>query len=186
MRNRIHVATCIRSARKIKRSHALPGPPAVQRTGPGGGGTPSPSSSNGLKVENVGNTEGAGLTQEIPKPSARTLGTRSIGHFFFSQIRNDPFSSAPHFLPLLISSASSIPHGLGLQGRMASRGSSARPGEGPNEAPSTSEGAVRETVLGNCTRCGSGERLKFCSRCQAVRYCSPDCQKADVRGRGEG
>ena len=39
-----------------------------------------------------------------------------------------------------------------------------------------------ETVLGNCARCGSGERLKFCSRCQAVRYCSSNCQKADVRG----
>ena len=71
---------------------------------------------------------------------------------------------------------------------MASRGSSARPGEGPNEAPSTTEAAAtgdaalppRETVLGNCARCGSGERLKFCSRCQAVRYCGPGCQKADV------
>ena len=83
---------------------------------------------------------------------------------------------------------------------MAARGGSARPGEGPGEglpqlpssdpAPSSfgsaavaaPEGAPRETVLGNCAFCGSGERLKFCSRCQAVRYCSSDCQKADVRG----
>ena len=59
------------------------------------------------------------------------------------------------------------------------------------EAPSTSGGdaaaaaaARRETVLGNCARCGSADRLKFCSRCNAVRYCSPDCQKADVRDQG--
>ena len=57
------------------------------------------------------------------------------------------------------------------------------------EAPAATSGAAaavspgaaaRETVLGNCVRCGSGDRLKFCSRCQLVRYCSPDCQKADV------
>ena len=41
---------------------------------------------------------------------------------------------------------------------------------------------LRETVLGNCARCGSGARLKFCSRCQVVRYCSSDCQKNDVSG----
>ena len=47
--------------------------------------------------------------------------------------------------------------------------------------------APRETVLGNCARCGSSDRLKFCSRCQAIRYCSPDCQKADVsRGIRKG
>ena len=85
---------------------------------------------------------------------------------------------------------------------MAARGGSARPGEGPGgrppqpppSAPAPSfgaaaaaalEGAPRETVLGNCARCGSDERLKFCSRCQAVRYCSSDCQKADVRGRSK-
>lgn len=34
-------------------------------------------------------------------------------------------------------------------------------------------------VLGNCARCGSGDKLKFCSRCQVVRYCGPVCQKAD-------
>ena len=76
---------------------------------------------------------------------------------------------------------------------MASRGSSDRPGEGPNEAPSTSEresppdeatasapgDGPRETVL------GSADRLKFCSRCQAVRYCSSACQKDDVsKGKG--
>ena len=40
--------------------------------------------------------------------------------------------------------------------------------------------APRKTVLGNCARCGSGDRLKFCSRCQVVRYCGPACQTADV------
>ena len=39
-----------------------------------------------------------------------------------------------------------------------------------------------QTVLGDCARCGSIERLKFCSRCQAVRYCGSDCQNADVSG----
>ena len=39
---------------------------------------------------------------------------------------------------------------------------------------------VVATVLGNCARCGSGDKLKFCSRCQAVRYCSSVCQAADV------
>ena len=70
---------------------------------------------------------------------------------------------------------------------MADRGGSARPGEGPGGSPpqppssatspsfgaaaaSAPEGAPRETILGNCALCGSGERLKFCSRCQAVRY----------------
>ena len=75
-------------------------------------------------------------------------------------------------------------------------GSGGRPPHHPEEAaaaPSTSGAAAaafpssgRETVLGNCARCGSADRLKFCSRCNAVRYCSPDCQQADVRGRGEG
>ena len=41
--------------------------------------------------------------------------------------------------------------------------------------------APRETVLGNCARCGSAEKLKFCSRCQAVRYCGRECQLVDVR-----
>ena len=31
-----------------------------------------------------------------------------------------------------------------------------------------------------CVLCGSSERLKFCSRCQVVRYCGPKCQQADV------
>ena len=43
---------------------------------------------------------------------------------------------------------------------------------------------LRETVLGNCALCGSGDKLKFCSRCNAVRYCGPACQKDDVR-RGQ-
>ena len=72
---------------------------------------------------------------------------------------------------------------------MAARGGSARSGEGrasedpavPSVPPSAVPGAYRETVLGNCARCGSSDRLKFCSRCQVVRYCSPDCQKSDVR-----
>ena len=57
-------------------------------------------------------------------------------------------------------------------------------GEAPTAAAATTapSEAPRETVLGNCALCGSGDRLKFCSRCQAVRYCSSDCQKADVRG----
>ena len=42
--------------------------------------------------------------------------------------------------------------------------------------------APRESVLGNCARCGSDRKLKFCSRCQLVRYCGLECQKADVRG----
>ena len=61
---------------------------------------------------------------------------------------------------------------------------------GAGAAAAVSPGAVdaaprgaRETVLGNCTRCGSADRLKFCSRCQAVRYCGPDCQRADVSRR---
>ena len=52
--------------------------------------------------------------------------------------------------------------------------------------PSDAPGRARETVLGNCARCGSGDKLKFCSRCQAVRYCGPECQKADVRGAAMG
>ena len=58
------------------------------------------------------------------------------------------------------------------------------------EAPSASMAAAaaaaapRETVLGNCARCGSGDKLKFCSRCQTVRYCGSACQKADVRVGG--
>ena len=47
--------------------------------------------------------------------------------------------------------------------------------EAPGDAP--------RTVLGNCARCGAADRLKFCSRCQVVRYCSSDCQKADVSER---
>ena len=39
-------------------------------------------------------------------------------------------------------------------------------------------------MLGNCVRCGSAEKLKFCSRCQAVRYCGAECQKADVSAKG--
>ena len=47
----------------------------------------------------------------------------------------------------------------------------------PSDAP--------RTVLGNCASCGSSDRLKFCSRCQKVRYCSSDCQKANVRTGGD-
>ena len=62
---------------------------------------------------------------------------------------------------------------------MAATPSTSSSGGGtPTAIPLT---APRETVLGNCVRCGSSERLKFCSRCQAVRYCGPACQKADVR-----
>ena len=50
-----------------------------------------------------------------------------------------------------------------------------------SEGPEASSGDAPRTVLGNCARCGSGDRLKFCSRCQVARYCSSDCQKADVR-----
>ena len=59
---------------------------------------------------------------------------------------------------------------------------STAPGPAPRETVSRASpaGAARETVLGNCARCGSGDRLKFCSRCNAIRYCSPDCQKDDV------
>ena len=75
----------------------------------------------------------------------------------------------------------------------AARGSSAR--SGPPQPPPDSAAAPvrgmaaatapdnshpRETVLGNCAVCGSSERLKFCSRCNAVRYCGPACQKDDV------
>ena len=68
---------------------------------------------------------------------------------------------------------------------MEPRGSSAQPEEGglsvtPVAAAAAAASAAPVTVLGNCARCGSGDRLKFCSRCQAVRYCGPDCQKADV------
>ena len=80
---------------------------------------------------------------------------------------------------------------------MASRGGGSRPEEegGPPEATATqagggaaaSPGSVpRATVLGNCARCGSGDKLKFCARCQAVRYCGRECQTADVSERGEG
>ena len=55
-------------------------------------------------------------------------------------------------------------------------------GEAPSAAAAASP-KTRETVLGNCARCGSGDKLKFCSRCNTVRYCSSDCQKADVSGR---
>ena len=58
---------------------------------------------------------------------------------------------------------------------------------GAEAVAAAAPGAIpRETVLGNCVRCGSGDRLKFCSRCQVVRYCSSECQKADVSGRGVG
>ena len=57
------------------------------------------------------------------------------------------------------------------------------PGQPPVSAVSPTAPS-RATVLGNCARCGSGERLKFCSRCNAVRYCGPECQKSDVSGRG--
>ena len=78
---------------------------------------------------------------------------------------------------------------------MADRGVSARPQPTGAEAsaaagPSTSAATVTNSrddsdpVLGICFRCGSGDKLKFCSRCQLVRYCGPDCQKADVSGRG--
>ena len=57
------------------------------------------------------------------------------------------------------------------------------------EAPSPSSppeatGGTSKTVLGDCGRCGSTDTLKFCSRCHAVRYCGPACQKADVRKHG--
>ena len=73
---------------------------------------------------------------------------------------------------------------------MEPRGSSAQPEEGglsvtPVAAAAAAASAAPVTVLGNCARCGSGDRLKFCSRCNAVRYCSSDCQKADVSGTGE-
>ena len=76
---------------------------------------------------------------------------------------------------------------------MAARGGGVRPGEGPGgssppQSPEATAAAstAAATVLGNCARCGSGDRLKFCSRCQVVRYCSSDCQKTDVSGRGGG
>ena len=79
------------------------------------------------------------------------------------------------------------PSGVPCPERMAARGGSARSGppqppppDAAAEAAPDSESAPRKTVLGNCARCGSGDRLKFCSRCQVVRYCSPDCQKDDV------
>ena len=53
-----------------------------------------------------------------------------------------------------------------------------------SEAAAAAFPAPRETVLGNCALCGSGDKLKFCSRCNAVRYCGPACQKDDVR-RGQ-
>ena len=62
---------------------------------------------------------------------------------------------------------------------MASRSGSAGGGEGV----AVSDAPARETVLGNCVRCGSSDKLKFCSRCQAVRYCSSECQKDDVSVR---
>ena len=89
----------------------------------------------------------------------------------------------------------------GRRGEPASAAAAADPGNAQpsmaSPAPPDSGAAAapgRETVLGNCVRCGSADRLKFCSRCQVVRYCSPDCQKADVRcrkingrgGRGPG
>ena len=77
---------------------------------------------------------------------------------------------------------------------MEARGNSARPrGEGPSgrlpkrsAAAPAADASPRETVLGNCARCGSGDKLKFCSRCQVVRYCGRECQAADVSGRGRG
>ena len=63
--------------------------------------------------------------------------------------------------------------------------------EGPSDSSSSAAAAPlnappRETVLGNCARCGSGDRLKFCSRCQAVRYCGRVCQPDDVSERPGG
>ena len=79
------------------------------------------------------------------------------------------------------------------QGRMSARGGT-RPapeeGSRPHDPPSASAAAVpdapRETVLGNCARCGSSEKLKFCSRCHTVRYCGPACQRADVSAGSGG
>ena len=48
--------------------------------------------------------------------------------------------------------------------------------------PAAAAAVGAAAVLGNCARCGSSDRLKFCSRCQVVRYCSPACQKEDVSG----
>ena len=52
----------------------------------------------------------------------------------------------------------------------------------PSGEGAASAASPPRSVLGNCARCGSSNRLKFCSRCQAVRYCGSECQKADVRG----
>ena len=75
----------------------------------------------------------------------------------------------------------------GRRGEPASAAAAADPGNAQpsmaSPAPPDSGAAAapgRETVLGNCVRCGSSDKLKFCSRCQAVRYCGPVCQKADV------
>ena len=76
-----------------------------------------------------------------------------------------------------------------MDGDQPGGGPGGRPPQSPSDAAeaSTSGAAAaapaagdRETLLGNCVRCGSSDKLKFCSRCQAVRYCGPVCQKADV------
>ncbi|KAF7308148.1 hypothetical protein HMN09_00662500 [Mycena chlorophos] len=87
-------------------------------------------------------------------------------------IPTDPLPNAPTEGPL-----------SGIPWRAAPDASKFRKFQNQHQTSKADVRASRDVVKGTCARCMKAEddelKLKQCAKCQAVRYCSKECQKAD-------